>query len=419
MEVLSTGEKIKRARVYKGITLKDICGDKISVSKMSCIENNKIKPEPWILEFIADKLDLSMNYLQQDVRQQIKENINGLKNSEFSHEVEADFKYNLEYALEFSEFDLAFEITHILFDWYLEKEKFLEIEDLISEYYEICEKCDKGSCYMIYYADIAAYFECNEEYIQAISCYESAINIMDDSKIEDLSKRCIIEYNKFICYSMMENYEKINSYREDLNELLNKIKDDTLRAHICSIISMLELRFGDENKAYDLQDEIMKLYGNNEKKIISRLIFANTLVDLGRCNEAIEYLEDTANMCYNDFNNMIGKTLIFEVKNLLKMNDLDRARERCSEVLNYAISNDNMKLMEKAYYFKAVILKEKGMNIEAEMYMNLSLDALIKFGSKKELYKRYMDMGNMYYDFSQTRDAIRYFSLAINLEKAI
>ena len=86
MEVLSTGEKIKRARVYKGITLKDICGDKISVSKMSCIENNKIKPEPWILEFIADKLDLSMNYLQQDVRQQIKENINGLKNSEFSHE---------------------------------------------------------------------------------------------------------------------------------------------------------------------------------------------------------------------------------------------------------------------------------------------------------------------------------------------
>ena len=75
--------------------------------------------------------------------------------------------------------------------------------------------------------------------------------------------------------------------------------------------------------------------------------------------------------------------------------------------------------MEKAYYYKSIILKEKGMNIEAEMYMNLSLDALMKFGSKKELYKRYMDMGNMYYDFSQTRDALRYFSLAINLEKII
>ena len=43
MEILSTGEKIKRARVYQGITLKELCSDEISISKMSCIENGKIK----------------------------------------------------------------------------------------------------------------------------------------------------------------------------------------------------------------------------------------------------------------------------------------------------------------------------------------------------------------------------------------
>lgn len=196
MEVLSTGEKIKRARVYKGITLKDICGDKISVSKMSCIENNKIKPETWILEFISEKLDLSMEYLQQDVREQIKENIDRLKSKEFSHQVEADFKYNLEYAMEFEEFDLAFDITHVLFTWYLEKERFPELEELISNYYEICEKCDESFCYMIYYSDVGQYFEYNEEYVQAISCYENAINIMNTNNIDDLTKRCTIEYNE-------------------------------------------------------------------------------------------------------------------------------------------------------------------------------------------------------------------------------
>jgi len=35
MEILSVGQKIKRARVYKGYTLKELCGDTISVSKMS------------------------------------------------------------------------------------------------------------------------------------------------------------------------------------------------------------------------------------------------------------------------------------------------------------------------------------------------------------------------------------------------
>ena len=43
MEILSTGEKIKRARVYQGITLKELCSDEISISKMSCIENGKIR----------------------------------------------------------------------------------------------------------------------------------------------------------------------------------------------------------------------------------------------------------------------------------------------------------------------------------------------------------------------------------------
>ncbi|MGL5084459.1 MAG: transcriptional regulator, partial [Clostridium sp.] len=58
MEILSTGEKIKRARVYQGITLKELCGEKISISKMSCIENSKIKADENILKYIAKKLSV-------------------------------------------------------------------------------------------------------------------------------------------------------------------------------------------------------------------------------------------------------------------------------------------------------------------------------------------------------------------------
>ena len=64
MEILSTGEKIKRARVYNGITLKELCGDKISISKMSCIENGKVKPDEDILRYIADIIKLDYDYLE-------------------------------------------------------------------------------------------------------------------------------------------------------------------------------------------------------------------------------------------------------------------------------------------------------------------------------------------------------------------
>ena len=43
MNFLSTGEKIKRARIYRGITLKELCQKDISISRMSCIENGKVK----------------------------------------------------------------------------------------------------------------------------------------------------------------------------------------------------------------------------------------------------------------------------------------------------------------------------------------------------------------------------------------
>lgn len=79
MEILSTGEKVKRARIYKGYTLKELCNSKISISKMSCIENDKIKPEDWILEFLSDKLEISFEYLKLDIKNQIIKNIDDIE----------------------------------------------------------------------------------------------------------------------------------------------------------------------------------------------------------------------------------------------------------------------------------------------------------------------------------------------------
>ncbi len=86
MEILSTGEKIKRSRIYKGITLKELCGDKISISKMSCIENGKIKADDESLRYIAEKLKVDYSYLVRDVYDQIKYNIEDIKKSAYSVE---------------------------------------------------------------------------------------------------------------------------------------------------------------------------------------------------------------------------------------------------------------------------------------------------------------------------------------------
>ena len=111
MEILSTGEKIKRARIYKGITLKELCGEEISISKMSCIENGKIKADDECLKYISDKLQIDYSYLVQDVYEQIKENIKSVKKSKHSLEkIESIIKYNLDYSFKSILTGMSFEV---------------------------------------------------------------------------------------------------------------------------------------------------------------------------------------------------------------------------------------------------------------------------------------------------------------------
>jgi tetratricopeptide (TPR) repeat protein len=64
-----------------------------------------------------------------------------------------------------------------------------------------------------------------------------------------------------------------------------------------------------------------------------------------------------------------------------------------------------------------LILLKEGDFSKGEMCMNLSLDNLLKFGTSREIYKRYMEMGEMYYKVGNVEESVKYFTFAINLKE--
>ena len=66
-----------------------------------------------------------------------------------------------------------------------------------------------------------------------------------------------------------------------------------------------------------------------------------------------------------------------------------------------------------------MVYQRKGDLIHSEMYMNLSTDFLLKFASNEEKYKRYNEMAELYYNLSELKESIKYFTLAINIEKKL
>ena len=97
--------------------------------------------------------------------------------------------------------------------------------------------------------------------------------------------------------------------------------------------------------------------------------------------------------------------------------DLEEIKYRMQNQKLYCC--DDERLIEKAYYFKGMLLQKNKRYREAEMYMNLSTDSLFRFANREERYKRYLEMADLYYNLNESKECIKYFTLAMNLEKKL
>ena len=418
MEILSTGEKIKRARVYKGITLKALCEDKISISKMSCIENGKVKAEREILEFVANKLELDVEYLVQDVKEQLLQNLQFIKeNINNDKDIEKNIKYNLEYAVEYEYYGLGFEFLHILFSYYLENRSFENIQLIVSQYYDLYQKNNNYENTIIYYRDMASYFYATGEYIEASAYYRKLReNILGESEVNK-EEYIYVLYNEGLCYYMIKDNK--NAYElmkeavdniEYVKDIINKGKIFYAFATICIKLHKVDA-MDYVDKAYECQKDNPILVAKAKGE------YGACYFEVGEREKAIQEIKEGLEIFPKHNKEKYVEFMNNCLKILLDNGEYEEVNYMSSEALNLAINCDNIKLIERAYYLKGISLIKMNRHREAEVYMNLSLDALFKFGSKEERYERYIDMAEMYHVLGDTSDSVKYFILAMNMEK--
>lgn len=418
MEILSVGEKIKRARIYKRLTLKDICDDKISVSKMSCIENDKIVPDEEILKFIAAKLDISIDYLQYDVKHQFLDNFKKIK-SIGEAEKEEFLRYNIYYAKQYQYYDMAFEFMHILFNYYLDKNNVGLAREVSSEYYDICRKVVENGKKITYYIDKGRYLYMSGEYFESASYYSSVNKYTNEQSELDyklLAKACYYEAES---YAMVNEYHKAFEIAHRLLDFIPTLDEELYKGKVYNLLTFLSIKTNSE-EFYKFESEAKK-YSDADSKVKSRYCYNRALKLIGDNNidEAKEYI-CKAMEYYPNAKEITYAHIVSEfLETLINSDNVTRYEELCDEILNYAINYNINLIIERAYYLKAKIFKEKGNFISFEMYMSLSVDFLSKLGDNEQLYNRYLEMGIMYSKFQNSKEALKYFNLAIKLEKRI
>ena len=419
MEILSTGEKIKRARIYKGITLKELCDDKISISKMSCIENGKVKAEEWILQEVSKKLALDFHYLKQDVKEQIDMNIEKIKKENNSNRKEKDILYSLDYAVEYELYDRAFDLMHLLFSVYLYKENYEAILLNISQYYNFLQKAWSEENQLIYNYDTAKYFYATKEYSEALVYYKKILDTIEGTELG--SKEYIAE----ILYNLSDVYYKLEDYEEAL-KIINKdrnfiesLSSKKLKGMAYSLTAMLIIP-KDRDLFRDIEMKTLKIFEDDlEGKAYFYLSVGKVFLEENDIEEGKRYIKKGIEAIVEGAEEGTAEYILGPIEKLLDLKDYSYGEELCEVLLERAIKSDDIKLIEKSYFYKSLISKSQGNFSQAEMYMNLSLDALLKFAGNHERYERYLAMGNMYYDMGEYNDSIKYFSLALGEEKKL
>lgn len=416
MEILSTGEKIKRARVYQGITLKELCGNKVSISKMSCIENGKIKADKDVLEYISEKLDLDYEYLVRDVEEQIISNLQ-LINRDLvpAEEMDNVINHNLNYALEYSYNDLAFELIHKLFNYYVKKSKVENIQLIISQYYDLYQKNNTCENTITYYVDMATFFYSIKDYNEAINYFSRARNLIKNKK--NFSKS---DYG-YISYREGKSYEKLGQLEEAYNILREALKyvDNITNCldkgdiyHSFAIVCIKLNKMETEkyiNLAYNYKKEKVTVLAIAKGKSGESYFYVNNR------DKAIEEIKEGIDLFPTINEKKYVRFLNSCIKTLYENKEYDIAYEITDKALNSAINTKDIVLIEEAYYFKGMILQKKGLYVQAEMYMNLSLDSIFKFANREKRHERYLDMGEMYYKLGDVKDSLKYFTLAMKL----
>lgn len=420
MEILSTGEKIKRARIYKRITLKELCGEEISISKMSCIENGKIKADDECLKYISDKLQIDYSYLVQDVYEQIKDNIKSVKKSKhYLEKIESIIKYNLDYSFRYNFNDLALELIHILFKLYIKDNKIEKLQLLISKYFDLYQHATNNEQIIIYYNDMAEFFVKTKEYHEAISYYSRIIQIYEKDQIKFDDKYIYACFYEGICY---KNINLIEESYKCLKKIIDKealFKNDNDKGdyyHEFAIVNIL-LYIGEADKYLN----IALNYKKDDMKVLAKFKAENGDIyfKVHKDDKALIELEDAAKIYPREDVRGCGEFLIKCIDILYKNNKYDEAFSYTSEALNLAIDIDDERLIEKAYYFKGMIHQKLNDYIQAEMYMNLATDFLLRFANNEEKYKRYNEMAELYYNLNELKESIKYFTLAIQIEKKL
>ena len=425
MQILSLGEKIKKLRKEQNMTLKELAGDRITAAQISHIERDKSHTSHELLEYLADKLGVSVDYLLETKEMQSKKITDNLiLKSEIY--IKCD-------ELEEAEEQIN-EIIKVCKNYKL-TENYGKCNNLLAEIY--CKRGDYSSA-VYYYEKALYYFIKNEDKEDIYNCYVSigdiyeldkfykgalthymfAKEVLEESNIEDgdIYKELYSKISK--SYMNLKQPQKALEFMEKIDRIDN---EDNVKEEVNILVmkakGLLSVgKYVESKECFNKALEIIKKEENRNRLAQVYLTMSNIYSEIGDVDKHLEYSQKVYDITKRDENKYMMESLFNMIESYVQKGEYEMAKKYCKLALVSSIKNKDKYYEYKSLKFYSDMYKNQDEVETAIDYLNKCITIANNLQDSKILANLYIELGKLYSNISKDKE-LEYYQKGVLMYK--
>ncbi len=428
MEILSLGEKIKKLRKEKNLTLKELAGNRITAAQISHIERDKSYPSQDLLEYFAEKLGVTIDYLVESKDMQARKISSNLllkgeiyiKAGNFENakkEINQAIEICKEYELE----DKCGKSKYLLGLIYFYEKNYKLAIDMLEQSLVLNVRISNFEGVAQCYLELGKIYSEEEFYKVAVDKFTQGENLLlqHHLKNNDIEKELYTHMS--YCYIKIEDNAKSLHYAKKIQEIEEKMKSIKDKANSLFLIGNNLLDIGNYDEAKKYLSQALKIFEEENKRnelANTQVIMSKIYNKLKEYEESLEHVKK-AYLLKREYEDKELVQILFEyVKALIYINDFENAKKYSKKALSISIKLKDRRLEYKSLkYYARVYKKEGDLNTAIENLKKCSY-ILEETKDKKELGDVYFELAEVYESISKEKE-LEYYTKGIKIYKEL
>lgn len=413
MNILSLGEKIKKLRKEKNMTLKELAGDRITAAQISHIERDKSHTSYELLEYLSERLDVSIDYLLETKEMQSKKITDNLileseiyiKKGELD-DAEKEIHQIIEICEEYDLSENYGKCNYLLGNIYLKRKDSRKANFYFEKaLFYFIKNDDKKRIFECYMNSADIYFE-DGFYQVALINYSFAKDILNQITTDepDTYKDLYSKISK--CYMRMDDSEKALEYIE----LIGSIDNNYSPTQEVEMLVLKAKKLLSEGKYLDSKDyftkalKIIEKEENKDKLAQVYLTVGKIYGEMGDNEKLLQYSEKVYDLKKYDSDEYMMDSLFNIIESYIDSNNFEQAKKYSKLALAAAIKTKSKYDEFRALKYYCDIYKYKGETEISIEYLLKCIDIVSALDKEEVLGNLYIELGQLYSGISKDKE---------------